>query len=97
MKKTSKIEVETTSEETLQQVNNIVDSFNPENESLLVMKVSSEDSKVGVYVANHVKSSDLLALQAAFLEVIEGQVKDLVKKDPLQAFLLMQQLKKEID
>lgn len=97
MKKTSKIEVETTSEETMYQVKNIVESFNPDSESLLVMKVSSEDSNVGVYVANHVKSSDLLALQATFLEVIEGQIKTLVKKDPLQAILLMEQLKKEID
>lgn len=86
--KQTRIEIDSTKEEALEHIHEIIKSYDPEVDSLVVVKISGPLEKSETAVASNINSDHLLAYENATSAVFENALKEIAEKNPLKAALI---------
>lgn len=86
--KQTRIEIESTKEEALEHIHEIIKSYDPDEDSLVVIKISGPLEKSETAVASNINSDHLLAFENATSTVFENALKEIAEKNPLKAALI---------
>lgn len=86
--KQTRIEIKSTKEETLDRVQDIIKSYNPEEDSLVVLKVSGSLESSSTHMASNMNSNHLVAFENASEVLFEQALKEVAQKNPLKAALI---------
>lgn len=86
--KQTRIEIESTKEEPLEHIHEIIKSYDPEKDSLVVIKVAGSLEKSETTTASNINSDHLLAFENATSAVFENALKEIAGKNPLKAALI---------